>query len=111
MVEQDKDLEQRLRDLQAHVDRVQQAQREVENAISEQDHQMRRVSDRLERGEGTAALEGECDRLRESQAVNRREHEDHGRQLEQLRAEREELERRLQELKANAATGGDNRSA
>ena len=105
MADPEKDLEQRLKDLQAHVDRVQQAQQEIEGAISEQDHQKRRVNDRLERGEGGAELEGERDRLASSQAENEHDRDSNSRQLEQLRREREELERRLRDLKANTASG------
>ena len=63
MAEQEKDLEQRLKDLQAHVDRVQDAQRELEEAVSDMDHQSRRLGDRIERGDRSDGLERERQRL------------------------------------------------
>lgn len=102
MPDQEKDLEQRLRDLQAHVDRVQEAQRELEEAVSDMDHQSRRLGDRIERGDRTDGLERGQERLRSGIETNRREQQSNSDQLEQLRREREELERRLQELKASS---------
>lgn len=102
MAEQEKDLEQRLKDLQAHVDRVQEAQRELEEAVSDMDHQSRRLGDRIERGDRTDGLEREQQRLRSGIEANRRDQQSNSDQLEQLRRERQELERRLQELKAGS---------
>ncbi len=105
MAEPEKDLEQRLNDLQAHVDRVQQAQRELEEAVSDMDHRSRRLGDRIERGDRSDGLEREQERLRSGIDANRRDQQSNSEQLEQLRREREELERRLQELKANSTRG------
>ncbi len=100
MAEEKKDLEQRLKDLQAHVDRVQEAQQELEEAVSDMDHQSRRLGDRIERGDRDQGLEREQQRLHSGIAANRRDQQSNADQLEQLRREREDLERRLQELKA-----------
>lgn len=102
MAEEKKDLEQRLRDLQAHVDRVQEAQRELQAAVSDMNHQSRRLGDRIERGDRTAGLEREQERLKAGFEANRRDQESNSDQLEKLRREREELERRLRELKASS---------
>ncbi len=102
MAEQEKDLEQRLRDLQTHVDRVQEAQRELEEAVADMDHQSRRLGDRIERGDRSDGLERERQRLRSGMEANRRDQQSNSEQLEQLRREREELERRLQKLKASS---------
>ena len=111
MADQHKDIEQRLQDLQAHVERVQRAQQEIEGTLSEQDHQLRRVNDSLERGERSDALEGERDRLTQNQESDRRDQASNSEQLEQLRKEREDLERRLQELRGNTAAGTSSGSA
>ena len=105
MAEQEKDLEQRLNDLQAHVDRVQQAQRELEEAVSDMDHRSRRLGDRIERGDRSDGLEREQERLRSGIAANRRDQQSNSEQLEQLRRERQELERRLHELKSSGNRG------
>lgn len=102
MTQEKMDLEQRLKDLQAHVDRVQEAQRELEEAVADMDHQSRRLGDRIERGDRTEGLEREQQRLRSGIEANRRDQQSNSDQLEQLRREREELERRLQELKAGS---------
>lgn len=102
MAEAKKDLEQRLRDLQAHVDRVQQAQRELEEAVSDMDHQSRRLGDRIERGDRTDGLEREQQRLRSGIEANRRDQQSNSRELERLRREREEIEQRLREIKASS---------
>jgi len=102
MAEDDKDLEQRLRDLQAHVDRVQAAQKELEKAVSDMDHQSRRLGDRIERGDRSDGIEREQQRLRAGIDVNQRDQQSNSEQLEQLRREREELEQRLSELKARS---------
>jgi chromosome segregation ATPase len=101
MVEREKDLEQRLRDLQAHVDRAQEAQRELETAVTDMNHQSRRLGDRIERGDRTDGIEQERQRLRAGIEANRRDQQSNSEQLEQLRREREELEQRLRELKEN----------
>ena len=102
MAEDDNDLEQRLRDLQAHVDRVQAAQKELENAVSDMDHQSRRLGDRIERGDRSDRIEQEQQRLRSGIDANRRDQQSNSEQLEQLRREREDPERRLCELKAGS---------
>jgi chromosome segregation ATPase len=102
MAENGKDLEQRLRDLQAHVDRVQAAQKELEKAVSDMDHQSRRLGDRIERGDRSDGIEREQQRLRAGIDVNQRDQQSNSEQLEQLRREREELEQRLSELKARS---------
>jgi len=85
----------RLREVRAAVDRLERLQRELERALDEIDHQLRRVSDRIERDGAGGAAEADRRRLRENRGLNQGELEAGRRQLEALRDEAAALEARL----------------
>lgn len=60
--------------------------RELEAAIAEMDHRLRRLNDRIEReGGATSSLATEHERLQRNLQLNRREHDEVRTELERLR--------------------------
>lgn len=91
-------IEQRLYETRVRIDRLERVQRELETALDEIDHGLRRVAERLEReGGASPGLEAERRRLRDNRALDAREHGRNRGRLEALRAEAAVLERRCAE--------------
>lgn len=96
---EDEDLSERLRRLQEDAARLEEKKRELERDLKEIEHQTRRAADRVERGESPAALEAERRQLSERRELNMTDQRVTTRQLETLRAEREEVEEWIRQMR------------
>lgn len=93
------ELARRLKQLEEHAARLERTQRQLEEDLQDLDHHARRLADRRERGETSATLDGEQRRIDESRAQNRQEQGVNACDLETLRRERQELERRIEQMR------------
>ena len=92
------DLEARLRKLQEDAARLEEKQRELEQDLQDIDHQTRRWSDRVERGENTPAVEASRRQLDERRRLNLDDQKSTSRDLERLRQQREEIEEWMRQM-------------
>ena len=93
-------IQDKIRSLQARISSLEGTQRELERALEEIDHQGRRVADRIERAGGNdREAEAEQRQLADRRKANQRDHLGNSRELDRLRAEAAELQRRIDELR------------
>jgi hypothetical protein len=99
------DLEARLRKLQEDASRLEEKQRELEQDLKDIDHQTRRWSDRVERGENTPAVDASRRQLDERRRLNIDDQQSTSRDLETLRRQREEIEDWLRRMRGGGGSG------
>ena len=98
------ELAERLRRLQEHAARLEEKKRDLERDLEDVEHQERRLSDRLERGERSADLDEASRRLNERRDMNISDQRSTSREIETLRQQREELEEWLRQMRGDAST-------
>lgn len=101
----DESLEARLRKLQQDTARLEEKQRELEQDLQDIDHQTRRWSDRVERGENTPEIEASRRQLDERRRLNLDDQQTTSRDLETLRQQREEIEDWLRQMRGGGGSG------
>lgn len=100
MADDESGIERKMREIQARIGQLESAQRQLERALDEIDHEGRRVADRIERAGGhDRSAEAERDRIAASRATHRRDFESNSRALEELREEATDLQQRIDALR------------
>ena len=95
----DESLEARLRKLQEDAARLEEKKRELEQDLQDIEHQTRRWSDRIERGENTPEVEASKRQLDERRRLNLDDQKTTSHDLETLRRQREEIEEWMRKVR------------
>jgi len=103
------DLEARLRKLQEDTARLEEKKRELEQDLQDIEHQTRRWSDRIERGENTPEVEASKRQLDERRRLNLDDQNTTSHDLETLRKQREEIEDWMRQMQVRGQGGSEER--